>query len=137
MSPLAFGGVGLVLVLAAACGTPPTAGAPAATRAIATAVLTPTPPTPTAVAVPGDAAQVTLRLGGSLGDADRLTAELTPVATPDEARRWPVDTAPDAGDGAQASVTVPPYALAPGDYTLTVWEGDATVVATYAFRVAR
>ncbi len=134
---LAASGLGCLLALAAACGAPPPAATPAATGSIATALLPPDPPAPTAVTVPADATQITLRLGGALGDADQLTAELTPVATPDEARRWPVDAAPEAGDGARASVTLPPYALAPGDYTLTVWEGDATVVEKYAFRVPR
>jgi hypothetical protein len=119
----------------AGCQPPP--AAPAAAPLVATAVLTADAGAPTAVTVPGDAAQVLLRLGGTLGDVERLIAEVTPVANPDAARRWPVDAAPEAGDGARASVTLPPYVLPPGDYTVTVWEGDASVVQEYRFRVAR
>lgn len=122
-------------LMLAGCGTPP--APPGAAPVVARAVLTADTGTPTAVTVPGDAAQVQLRLGGTLGDVDRLIAEITPVASPDAARRWPVDAAPEAGDDARASVTLPPYALPPGDYTVTVWEGDATVVRKYVFRVAQ
>ena len=39
-----------------------------------------------------------------------------------------------AADGAPAMVTLPAYALPTGDYVLTVWEGDASVVARFVFR---
>jgi len=127
----------LTLVTAAACGSPPASPAPADAAAIVTALLMPASGTPTSIVVPAGAAQVILRLGGALGDVDQLIVEVTPGANPDEARRWPVDGAPDTGDGARASVTLPAYALPSGDYALTVWEGDAAVVLTYALRVAR
>jgi hypothetical protein len=87
------------------------------------------------ISIPPAAGQVTLRLGGEFGDLDQLTAELASVAAPDSARRWPVDTAPAGPDGARASLTVPAYALAPGEYIVTIWQGDAEPVRRYAFRV--
>lgn len=128
-------GLLVATVVLAGCGTPP--AAPAAAPVITTAVLTGDILTPTPVTLPDDASQVLLRLSGPLGDVERLIAEVAPAANPDAARRWPVDAAPEAGDGARASVTLPPYVLPPGDFTVTVWEGDATVVRKYAFRVAR
>ncbi len=127
----------LTLALGAcACGSPPAAPAPAV-RATVTTVALPAQAAATTVTVPADAGQVVMRLGGALGDVDQLTAEVTPTATPDDARRWPVDAAPESGDGATASVTLPAYALPPGAYTATVWEGDAKVVQQYRFTVAR
>jgi hypothetical protein len=83
------------------------------------------------------AAQVGLRLAGDLGEIDHLTAEVAPLSAPDDARRWRVDTAPSAADGAQGMVTLPAHALSTGDYVLTLWEGDARVVGRFSFRVAK
>lgn len=82
-------------------------------------------------------AQVQLRLRGDFPEVDHLMAEIAPTAAPDSVRRWRVDPAPAASDRAGGLVTVPVYALAPGDYTLTLWEGDARVVGHYAFQVRR
>jgi hypothetical protein len=72
---------------------------------------------------------VRLELSGISQSADELTAELE--ARPSgEVRRWPVDAA--AGG---VSVTVPGYAVAAGEHVLTLWQGDADVVARYRFRV--
>jgi hypothetical protein len=81
------------------------------------------------VTVPPSAPQVRLELSGISQSADELTAELE--ARPSgEVRRWPVDAA--AGG---VSVTVPGYAVAAGEHVLTLWQGDADVVARYRFRV--
>jgi hypothetical protein len=87
--------------------------------------------------IPRQAAQVGVRLTGELGDVEHLTAEMAPVNAPDEIRRWRVDAAPAAADGAGAMVTLPPHAVPDGEYVLTLWEGDARVVARYGFRTAR
>ena len=83
------------------------------------------------------AAQVGLRLTGDLGEIDHLTAEVAPIAAPDDPRRWRVDVAPAAADGARGMVTLPSHALSSGAYVLTLWEGDARVVDRYPFRVQK
>jgi hypothetical protein len=82
-------------------------------------------------------AQVQLRLAGDFPELDHLMAEIAPTADPDSVGRWRVDPAPAGADRAGGLVSVPVYALAPGDYTLTVWEGDARVVGRYPFQVRR
>lgn len=81
------------------------------------------------VAVPASAAQARLDVAGVSQPADELTAELEARAS-GEVRRWPVDAA--AGG---VSVTVPIYAVPAGEHVLTLWQGDATVVGRYRFRV--
>ena len=81
------------------------------------------------VTVPASAAQARLDLAGIAQPADELTAELEALAS-GEIRRWPVDAAPGG-----VSVTVPGYAVAAGEHVLTLWQGDADVVARYRFRV--
>ena len=83
------------------------------------------------------AAQVGLRLTGDLGEIDHLTAEVAPIAAPDDARRWRVDVAPAAADGARGLVTLPSHALSSGAYVLTLWESDARIVDRYPFRVQK
>ena len=83
------------------------------------------------------AAQIGLRLTGDLGEIDHLTAEVAPIATPDDARRWRVDVAPAGADGARGMVTLPSHALSTGAYVLTLWESDARVVDRYPFRVQK
>lgn len=85
--------------------------------------------------LPPGAAQISLRLPGELGDVDQLTAEISRAEAPDEVKRWPVDRASSGSDGVTASVTLPAFALTPGAYRLTVWQGDAEVVRRYAFRI--
>jgi len=92
-------------------------------------------PEPTVATVPPGTAQVTLRLAGELPPAADLTAEITAVER-DEFKRWPVDDATPGMDGATRAVTVPPYAVPAGRFVLTLWAGDADVVARYRFRVA-
>lgn len=87
--------------------------------------------------IPADAAQVGVRLLGAVGEVEHLTAEMAPAKAPDEVRRWRVDAAPPGSDGATAMVTLPPHAVPDGDYLLTLWEGDARVVARYGFRTVR
>jgi len=87
--------------------------------------------------IPRDTAQVGVRLRGELGDLDGLIAEIAPAAAPDEIRRWRVDPAPAAADGATAMVTLPPHAIPDGAYVITVWEGDARVVARYTFQARK
>lgn len=118
--------------------TRPTAGTP---RAPAVVVLTLAPVAArgggdtTSLRVPTSAAQVQLRLVGDLPPADALTAEVTSMDAAETSRRWPVDAAPPANDGAQASIELPAYVLPPGDYVVTVWQGDADAVLRYGFRV--
>lgn len=88
-----------------------------------------------AVAIPRGTALVQLRLVGDLPPAGELTAEITAIDR-DEVKRWPVDDAPPSEDGASRAVTVPPYAVPPGDYVLALWSGDADLVQRYAFRIA-
>ena len=89
---------------------------------------------PQTLAISRAAAQVGLRLTGEMGELEHLTAEVAPANAPDDVRRWRVDAAPPAADAAPAIVTLPAYALPTGDYILTLWEGDARVVARFAFR---
>ena len=129
---------GLVLLVAAACvfpGYPADAlvgTAPDVTVTLAPAATASAEP-PTLV-IPRTAAQVGLRLTGEMGELEHLTAEVAPASAPDDARRWRVDAAPPAADAAPAMVTLPAYALPTGDYILTLWEGDARVVARFVFR---
>lgn len=90
--------------------------------------------TAAAIAVPRGTAQVRLRLTGDLPPADELTAEISAVGR-DAVRRWPVDDAEAGADGATRAVAVPPYEVPPGEFTLTLWAGDADVVQRYAFRI--
>jgi hypothetical protein len=87
--------------------------------------------------IPRQAAQVGIRLTGEVGDVEHLTAEMAPLTAPDEIRRWRVDAAPAAADDATAMVTLPPHAVPDGEYVVTLWEGDARVVARYGFRTVR
>jgi hypothetical protein len=133
--------VGFVALIAAACSTAPDA-APVGTAPDVTVTLTPVSAQGPAgglatLQIPRQATQVGVRLTGKLGDVDHLTAEMAPVSAPDEVRRWRVDVAPAANDGAGAMVTLPPHAVPDGEYVLTLWEGDARVVARYGFRTAR
>ncbi len=79
--------------------------------------------------MPASAAQVRLELSGVSQPADELTAELESGAS-GEVRRWTVD-----GAAGGVSVTVPVYAVPAGEHVLTLWQGDADVVARYRFRV--
>ena len=134
--------VGFVALIAAACSTAPDAG-PVGTAPDVTVTLTPVAAQGPAggslvtLEIPRQAAQVGVRLTGELGDVEHLTAEMAPASAPDEVRRWRVDVAPAASDGAAAMVTLPPHAVPDGEYVLTLWEGDARVVARYGFRTAR
>ena len=129
-------------VVTAACSTPP-AATPVGTAPEVTVTLAPVTANGPAggelpmLEIPRQAAQVGLRLTGEVGDVEHLTVEMAPVTAPDEVRRWRVDTAPAAADGATAMVTLPPHAVPDGEYVLTLWEGDARVVARYGFRTAR
>jgi hypothetical protein len=80
--------------------------------------------------VAASAAQARIDLPGVSQPADELTAELEARAS-GEVRRWPVDAM--AGG---VSITVPAYAVPAGEHVLTLWQGDANVVARYQFRVA-
>ncbi len=131
---------GFVLLIAggaAACSQGNPADALVGTAPDVTVTLAPgaaasaEPPT---LVIPRTAAQVGLRLTGEMGEVEHLTAEVAPANAPDDARRWRVDAAPPASDAAPAMVTLPAYALPTGDYILTVWEGDARMVARFAFR---
>ena len=82
------------------------------------------------VTVPASAAQARLDLPGISQPADELTAELEALAS-GEVRRWPVDATASG-----VSVTVPGYAVAAGEHVLTLWQGDADVVARYSFRIS-
>lgn len=127
----------LTACCAAACSPAAPAGTPVGTAPAATVTLEAGAPSeggPPTLVVPRDAAQVGLLLRGSLGEIDHLTAEVAPVASPDDARRWRVDAAIPGADDVRAMVTLPSYALPTGDYVLTLWEGDARVVARFAFR---
>lgn len=109
---------------------PRTADLPAVTLTLGPASMSGELP---AVAVPRGTAMVHLRLAGAdLPPAADLVAE---IATGDDARRWPVDDAPAASDGATLVVSVPPYAVPAGDHALTLWQGDADIVQRYRFRV--
>lgn len=140
-SPLALFAQAAALLAAVACGAPPRPPAPTSSvPAGATfTVLLPagTADAPALVVIPADATQIVLRLVGETGDPSELILETAPVAAPDEARRWAVDVAAASGDGAAASVTLPAFALAPGDLQLTLWRGDAEVVRRQTVRVTR
>jgi hypothetical protein len=92
---------------------------------------------PSLLVIPHGAAQVGFRLVTEITELDHLTAEITGARNPDDARRWRVDAAPAAGDGATAMVTLPAHALPTDEYVLTLWEGDATAVATFVFRTRK
>jgi hypothetical protein len=110
-----------------------TASMPAVTLTVATATGGGEPPT---AAVPRGTAMLHLRLPGTgLPPAADLVAEIAALGR-DEVKRWPVDDAPAANDGATRVVSVPPYAVPAGEYALTLWQGDADVVQRYRFRVA-
>lgn len=134
--------VGLMVLSAAACGsapdTTPVGTAPSVTVAVAPVTADGAGPggVPT-LEIPRDTAQVGVRLLGELGDLDGLIAEIAPAAAPDEIRRWRVDPAPATADGAAAMVTLPPHAVPDGAYVITVWEGDARVVARYTFQARK
>jgi hypothetical protein len=90
------------------------------------------------LSIPKDAAQVGLRLKGEVTEIDQLIAEVAPANHPDQVTRWRVDApVPPGDDGAKAMVTLPPHAVPDGTYILTLWEGDARVVARYSFRSAK
>ncbi len=128
--------VAATLTALAACGGPAARGpVPAEALPVASVLLTGESTTPPATARTAGAAQVQLRLVGELADPDSLVAEVVPVDAPDGSRRWPVDADTAALDGASATVTVPAYALPPGNYVVTVWRGDAEAVRRYPFRV--
>lgn len=131
--------MGLTLAMAMAlpgCGEPAPAVPPRAAGPVPALTLTlDSASQPAALTIPPDAGQVSLRLPGELGDVDQLTAEISPADAPDEVKRWPVDGASDGSDGAKASVTLPAFALPPGAYRMTVWQGDAEVVQRYAFQI--
>lgn len=129
---------------AASSAVPATAPAAApdaaAAQAQPTVALTLTPVVtraggaPAVAVVPRGTAQVALRLVGDLPPAVDLTAEITALDR-DEVKRWPVDDAAPAADGATRTVLIPPYAVPPGDFVLTLWAGDADIVQRYAFRI--
>jgi hypothetical protein len=127
-------------IVIAACSAPPattSAGtAPDVTVTLAPATTNAGGTLPT-LEIPRQAAQVGVRLTGVVGDVEHLTAEMAPMTAPDEIRRWRVDAAPEAADGATAMVTLPPHAVPDGEYVVTLWEGDARVVARYGFRTVR
>ena len=132
--------MGLTLALAmalAGCGEPAPAAPRAAALVPAVTVTLDSASQPAVLTLPPDAGQISLRLPGELGDVDQLTAEISPVDAPDEVKRWPVDGASSGNDGAKASVTLPAFALPPGAYRLTVWQGDAEVVQRYAFQIRK
>ena len=133
--------IGLTLALAialAGCGeTAPAAPPRAAALVPAVTVTLESASQPAVLTLPPDAAQISLRLPGELGDVDQLTAEISPADAPDEVKRWPVDGAASGNDGAKASVTLPAFALPPGAYHLTVWQGDAEVVQRFAFQIRK
>ncbi len=87
------------------------------------------------ISVPKNAAQVELRLAGDFGDSAELVAELDRIPETDSPRRWPVSPG-EGGTERGVSVTVPAYALSDGDFSLTLWRGDAEVVRRVRFRVA-
>jgi hypothetical protein len=129
-------------VVTAACAAPP-AATPVGTAPDVTVTLAPVAAhgpadgsLPT-LEIPRQAAQVGVRLTGEVGEVEHLTVEMAPVTAPDAVRRWRVDAAPAAADGATAMVTLPPHAVPDGEYVLTLWEGDARVVARYGFRTTR
>lgn len=133
--------MGLVLALAmalAGCGEPPPGARSGAAAPVPAVTLTlDSAPQPAVLTLPPGAGQISLRLPGELGDVDQLTAEISPAGAPDEVKRWPVDGASSGTDGAKASVTLPAFALPPGAYLLTVWQGDAEVVQRYAFQIRK
>lgn len=110
-----------------------TANLPAVTLTLAPVRAGKDAPLP-ALAVPRGTALVHLRLTGDLPAATDLTAELS-ARDRDEVKRWPVDDAPVGADGATRVVTLPPYAVPAGAYTLTLWAGDADIVQRYVFTV--
>jgi hypothetical protein len=85
---------------------------------------------PVDVTIPAAAAQVRFDLAGITQPADELTAELAATAS-GAVRRWPVDAASGG-----VSLTVPIYAVPAGEHVLTLWQGDADVVARYFVRVS-
>ena len=131
--------VGLTLAMVMSlvgCGAPaPTVPPRAAAPVPALTVTLEGALSPAALTIPPDAGQVSLRLPGELGDVDQLTAEISPADAPDDVKRWPVDGASGGSDGAKACVTLPAFALPPGAYRMTVWQGDAEVVQRYAFQI--
>lgn len=120
--------------------TPPAAPGTPAAQALPIVALTLTPVVtrgsgaPPVAVVPRGTAQVALRLVGDLPAAADLTAEIAALDR-DEIKRWPVDDAAPGADGATRAVVVPPYAVPPGDFVLTLWAGDADIVQRYAFRI--
>lgn len=131
----------LAAALTAACsgrdpGEPLPGVAPDATFALTPVAAGPSGE-PSTLVIPPGAAQVGFRLLAEVGELDHLTAEIAGAKNPDDARRWRVDAAPAAGDGAKAMVTLPAYAVSTDEYVLTLWEGDATPVARFVFRTRK
>lgn len=89
---------------------------------------------PVAVTIAPTAALVRLRLSNLDRPATDLMAEIEHVGG-DQVRRWAIAEVPGAPAGDRLAVDVPSYEVKPGEHRLTVWVGDADVVARYAFRV--
>jgi hypothetical protein len=87
------------------------------------------------VAPARDAVQVALLLEGEPMPVDELTAEISMAGRLDEARRWAVDSPRPGDTGVVGRVVVPIYAVPRGDHVLTLWRGDAEVLARFRFRV--
>lgn len=122
----------VVLALAGCRSAPPGPPPPDAEVRLTPAASAEAPPI--AVTVARDAALVRLRLGNLDRPAADLTAEIEHVGG-DQVRRWAIAEVPGAAAGDRLAVDVPAYEVKPGEHRLTVWVGDADIVARYTFRV--
>lgn len=130
--------VAAVAVSLAACRSQDQASASAPSTTVASFRLAPlaNPDGPVTEVIPArDAAQVALLLVGDPMPVDDLTAELGQMGALDDARRWPVDPPAPGDAGVSGRVVVPNYAVPAGNHLLTLWRGDAEVVARYRIRV--
>lgn len=124
----------VLAVVMADCRAAPPPGPPPPDAEVRLTPATSADATPLTVTIAPDAALVRLRLANLDHSATDLMAEIEHVGG-DQLRRWAMTEIPDAPAGDRLAVDVPGYEVRPGEHRLTVWVGDADVVARYAFRV--
>ncbi len=126
--------VAVVLALAG-CGSGPPPGPPPPDAEVRLTPSATAEAPPVAVTIAPAAALVRLRLSNLDRPVTDLMAEIEHVGG-DQVRRWAVTEVAGAPAGDRLAVDVPSYEVKPGEHKLTVWVGDADVVARYAFRVS-
>lgn len=126
--------VAAALLTVAGCRAAPPPGPPPPDAEVRLTPAASADAPPATVTIARDAALVRLRLSNLDRPATDLMAEIEHVGG-DQVRRWAIAEVPGAPAGDRLAVDVPSYEVRPGEHRLTVWVGDADVVARYAFRV--